>query len=1074
MKMNTRTLLAGLACALPFLGLFGQVGPATTATTVFVAKNATGSGVSWADATGDLKAALANASAGTQIWVKEGTYTPTVCSNCTFSDRNQYFQVKSGVRLYGGFAGFETEVAQRNLTAHTTVLSGDINNDGSLTGNSFTVVFTQNVSNETLVDGFTITGGNADQSGAGLGTPQTSGGGWFNLGSTAGGSSHPVIANCKFVDNYAWGYGGGMFNDGSFAGACSPTLLNCEFTGNEGRDGGGGMYNTAAFSGFCSPVLTSCVFTNNASELSDGGGIFNSGSEGGTANSLITNCLFVSNTAFTDGGALYNFGKNGNASPVVKDCVFEQNVAEFGGGVYNDGTFAGYSGGIFENCSFVSNHSTNDGGAIYNSGYQGTCSPVFTGCLFETNYSVFAGGAVFNNGNEGVSSPTFSNCRFKSNEALTYGGAMYNFGKGNLVSQQEGNSSPSITNCLFSSNFGLSAGAIYNLGAELGNANAMITNCTFHGNHANIGGALYCNAGEQGTGTASPTVTNCIFWENTAAQGKVFRIIWGTPTISHSLTDVADCDALYNGNGGNVTCGNGLVFNQDPAFVSVLGGNFHVGPASPVIDKGSNPAISQTGVLVDLDSLPRISNNTVDMGVYEYGATAGNAPVVTQSPENQSVCEGDAVVLAVSANGSQPLAYQWFRNGNPIGGATQNTYTIQSAALSDAGTYACAVTNNEGTSALSSDAELTVHSPAPVAVSIAASQTEICQGEQVTLSAMPVNGGPAPIYQWFINGNAFGGSVQSFNTSQAQDGDVFYCQLVSSEACVVNPTAVSNSVAINVENLLVAALSLASDADTVCEGHPLHFTAIPVNGGNSPSFAWTLNGSPVGANAPTLLLNSPQNGDQVHCTMTSSKNCVVANPVHSNTVTANVVTNAIASVSIAASVDTAFCLGTAVSFTASQVNGGSSPGFEWLVNGLSVGGSDPVFVTDSLHDGDVVVCYLSSSLECLSENPVLSNVIVVSVDSCESSVGGLQALADAFVVFPNPSSGKILVEYSGVTTIFAMDLLNTQGQILFSTTENHPVVPYVREFDLTDLPKGVYYLRLFANPHRLVKKLVIN
>ncbi|MCC6724938.1 MAG: hypothetical protein IT258_10540, partial [Saprospiraceae bacterium] len=113
---------------------------------VYVAPNGTGNGSSWANATGNLRAALDNAIAGTQIWVKEGTYLPTTCSICVFNDRNQYFQIKNGVKLYGGFGGFETDIAQRNITAHPTYLSGDINQDGSLVNNSFTVVYTKNVS----------------------------------------------------------------------------------------------------------------------------------------------------------------------------------------------------------------------------------------------------------------------------------------------------------------------------------------------------------------------------------------------------------------------------------------------------------------------------------------------------------------------------------------------------------------------------------------------------------------------------------------------------------------------------------------------------------------------------------------------------------------------------------------------------------------------------------------------------------------------------------------------------------------------------------------------------------------
>ncbi len=1042
------------------------------AQTVFVAENGTGAGTSWADATGNLKAALDNATAGTQVWVKEGTYLPTTCTNCNFNDRNQYFEVKSGVKLYGGFGGFEASIGQRNIMAHPTILSGDINQDGSLLDNSYTVVFTKNVSATTVVDGLTITGGNADGSGAGLGTPQTSGGGWFNLGSTPGATSHPNISNCIFTQNYAWGYGAGMFNDGSFGGACNPMLTNCQFISNVARADGGGMYSTGSFSGNANSVLTNCQFIANKSTDGDGGGMFNMG-QNGTSSPTLSNCLFERDTAFHEGGALVNFGNNGNASPILTNCVFKKNAAEFGGAVYNDGTFIGYSGAEFRNCHFTENHSGNDGAAIYNSGYQGTCSPTILGCLFENNHSGFAGGAMFNNGNEGVSSPIIRNCRFIGNHTDTYGGAIYNFGKGNLASQVEGNSSPELTNCLFYNNSALSAGAVYNLGAELGNANAMITNCTFYGNHANVGGALYCNAGEGGTGVASPTVSNSIFWANTAGEGKVFRIIWGTPTISNSVTDVADCAALYNGNGGIVNCGGGLVFNQDPLFVSPASINFHLNPGSPAIDEGDNIAIAQTGVGIDLDSLPRIHNSIVDMGVFEFGASAGSSPHITQSPQPLTVCEGAPVALSVSASGAQPLAFQWFNNGVAISGASQNVFAIAATTQANAGIYTCMVTNGSGT-ATSQPAILTVDALATVGVEILASQTTICDGEPVIFTAQPINGGASPHYQWYLNGSAFGSLASSFTSNQVQDGDSFTCQVTSSEVCVVSPIATSNSLSINVETLLTAALAIAADAVTVCEGNPVTLTATPINGGDFPSFLWTLNGVAVGANAPTLLVGSPVGGSTVQCSMTSSKTCVVENPVASNMVALEVLENVTASVVVVPSFDATICPGQIVEFTASAINGGATPNYGWAVNGMPAGDGSVVFTTDALQDQDVVACYLTSSESCVLENPVLSNEVLVSVDICGGAADVLSSRQMGVLVNPNPSSGKFFIEVSNSSANFVFKILNIQGQSPLESLENHANAPFRLELDLSCYPKGVYFLQIISGTLNSVQKLVLH
>jgi hypothetical protein len=90
----------------------------------------TGEGRSWATAKKDVQNAINLALAGDQVWVRAGTYKPTQappnCWGCGVRDYT--FFVKDGVKLYGGFAGTETSLTQRNMAANTTTLSGEIGN----------------------------------------------------------------------------------------------------------------------------------------------------------------------------------------------------------------------------------------------------------------------------------------------------------------------------------------------------------------------------------------------------------------------------------------------------------------------------------------------------------------------------------------------------------------------------------------------------------------------------------------------------------------------------------------------------------------------------------------------------------------------------------------------------------------------------------------------------------------------------------------------------------------------------------------------------------------------------------
>ena len=139
---------------------------ATTAAyaTVRCVKPGTPSGTGcWANGTvfTDLQPALAASGSGDELWVAAGTYKPTADT-----DRTKSFLMKNGVGIYGGFAGTETMRSQRDPSANVTVLSGDIGSVGIAGDNSFHVVTTDSsVTSTGVLDGFTITAGQADGGG---------------------------------------------------------------------------------------------------------------------------------------------------------------------------------------------------------------------------------------------------------------------------------------------------------------------------------------------------------------------------------------------------------------------------------------------------------------------------------------------------------------------------------------------------------------------------------------------------------------------------------------------------------------------------------------------------------------------------------------------------------------------------------------------------------------------------------------------------------------------------------------------------------------------------------------------
>jgi hypothetical protein len=290
----------------------------------YVKPGGTGNGSSWSMAFGDLQQALYSAVEGDEVWVAKGLYLPT-----QGSDRYAAFHVPSGVTLLGGFAGDEMDVNARDFTLNKTILSGEIGLPGDA-DNSFSVVVLSNANSQTRIDGFEITGGNANNPSRSK-DPSNCGGGIFN--SATGASSSPVIINCLIRYNKAF-FGAGVFNNAEQAGDCSSTqILHCEFINNDAKLEGGAVYNQGTEGGRCNPIIRSCNFEGNQSLY--GAGIFNFAGNGGKTSPLIDNCIFSGNGAGIRASAIYNHSsENGQCSPeILPNCHFENNAERVGGSI---------------------------------------------------------------------------------------------------------------------------------------------------------------------------------------------------------------------------------------------------------------------------------------------------------------------------------------------------------------------------------------------------------------------------------------------------------------------------------------------------------------------------------------------------------------------------------------------------------------------------------------------------------------------------------------------------------------------------------------------------------------------
>jgi len=343
---------------------------------------------------------------------------------------------------------------------------------------------------------------------------------------------------------------------------------------------GPGATTIAGFTVFASDYEIRCVYLTNGATLAGftlsggasrhSGDVFEEQSGGGVwceDNSVVvSNCIVSGNNSGTYGGGAFrgtfvncfftnNSGGFGGAacSNVLVNCTLIKNIAN----QQNFNSGGGAFGCTLSNCVIVGN--TCNGGRGGGGAYLST----LTGCVVSNNVAVSGNGG-------GVCFGIANNSLISSNRAGTGGGACSNV----------------LINCLLKNN--LSAG---NGG---GAYNSTLLDSTVVSNAAS-----FLPANVAGGGVFGGTESNCIVYFNSCSGG-------GGTNFDSCTMSFCDTTPLPDGS-GNIT--------NEPNFVNLAGGDFHLQPESPCIDAGDNGSVQGD---TDLDGRARIIGSTVDMGAYEF------------------------------------------------------------------------------------------------------------------------------------------------------------------------------------------------------------------------------------------------------------------------------------------------------------------------------------------------------------------------------------------------------------------------------------------------------------------------
>ncbi len=417
----------------------------------------------------------------------------------------------------------------------------------------------------------------------------------------------------------------------------------------------------------------------------------------------------------------------------------------------------------------------------------------------------------------------------------------------------------------------------------------------------------------------------------------------------------------------------GWTWSFSPSTVTYTGGT-SASSQNPQVTF-NNPGVYQVSLTASNGA-----GSDAEVKVAYINVTTQQTPAVSIAATSSTICAGTNVTFtATPTNGGTSPSYQWKVNGVNAG---TNSATFSSSSLSNGNTITCVMTSNAScvstTSATSNGLSITVNPTLTPSLVLTTSATApICQGTNVTFTANATNAGTSPTYQWKVNGVNAGTNSPTFSSSTLTNGNIVSVELTSNAPCP-STAMVSASMPMVISTPATPAVNITASTSSICTGTTVNFTATPTAGGTSPNYQWKVNGVNAGTNSATFSSSALSNGNVVTCVLTSSESCVTTTNATSNGITMAVSNAVTPSVTIAASTTTV-CQGSNVTFSATPVNGGATPTYQWKVNGVNAGSNSPNFASTTLANNDLVTVDLTSGLACATPSTISSAAITMAV-----------------------------------------------------------------------------------------------
>ena len=496
------------------------------------------------------------------------------------------------------------------------------------------------------------------------------------------------------------------------------------------------------------------------------------------------------------------------------------------------------------------------------------------------------------------------------------------------------------------------------------------------------------------------------FVATVSAGGGVTGLIPGTSAITYTLPTGCRTTATVTVNSipGPISGSPSICINGISTLSNTIGGGTWSSSNNAIASINASTGVAYGATL----GSATITYTTGTSGCFvtlPVNVTSIVVPTVAVSANpSTTVCAGDPVSYSASITngGSSPL-YVWSVNNMILSGASTYSYVPADGdvvRLWILSSYGCAVPDTA-----SSWVTMTVHpivTPG-VSLSIAGGDT-VCTGAFTTINAVPVAGGSAPTYQWYVN-LGFVGTSSSYGYIPA-NGDVVTAVLTSNAFCRTATTAAATKT-LTVSPFITPFVSINSSLGlTTCEGYPEVFTTNMTGGGTAPVYQWAVNG--VNTVLGPVFSYPPANGDNVQVTMTSNFPCLTTSIATANeTITVLPVTQPVGS--ITAQPGYIIPAGMYDTFTVTIISGGgAAPTYQWYIDNIPMAGAtNSVFITNTLGNGDSVSCAVVNTDQCSGVTVFTSLHIAIgnNVGVHELNQNGVN-----LSLLPNPNNGSFTIK----------------------------------------------------------------